>query len=149
VGALNPLACFTIVNGDALGAIGTSKVDCHPQRFNHTAPCVVKRAEIADGIGPDRHSPHGSSGLWKNLKKKTAGLRAQRLEGVRREARNFNPKHVSDLGGELSVSERDPVSPKCSNRVVTQKRTRFLATALSTLLHGFDAVLSATLLTRC
>jgi hypothetical protein len=31
VGALNPFACFTIVNGDALGAPRTNKVDSHPQ----------------------------------------------------------------------------------------------------------------------
>jgi hypothetical protein len=35
--------------------------------------------------GLDRKQP-GSSGLWKNLKKRTTGLPAQRLKGVRREA---------------------------------------------------------------
>src|SRR5262249_27988093 len=89
VGAFNLFACFALVNGDDLGAVGTSKVDCHPgagnldlfiavravyehsrasfldrktlitagaaktnihtdlsvaSRFNHTAPCAVKRA---------------------------------------------------------------------------------------------------------
>ena len=50
VGALNPFACFTIVNGDALGAPRTNKGDSHPQRFNHKAPSVVKRAKQIEAL---------------------------------------------------------------------------------------------------
>src|SRR6266550_6985258 len=52
-GALNPFACFTIVNGDALGAPRTNKGDSHPQRFNHKAPSVVSAHDslMASAIG--------------------------------------------------------------------------------------------------
>ena len=38
-------------------------------RFNHTTPCAVKRAGIADRIGLNRHSPT-AAGCGRNLKKK-------------------------------------------------------------------------------
>jgi hypothetical protein len=46
--------------------------------LNHTAPCAVKRAGIADESGLDRHSPTARQqrALEGILKKRTAGLRA-------------------------------------------------------------------------
>ena len=39
VRAFDPFACFTVVNGDSLGAPRTIKVDCHPQY-----PITLRRA---------------------------------------------------------------------------------------------------------
>ena len=64
VGAINPCACFTLVDGDALGAPRTIKLDSHAQylitkcresqsatsRFNELARVLMRRDHVASVI---------------------------------------------------------------------------------------------------
>jgi hypothetical protein len=70
VGALNPFACFTLVNGNALSAPRTNKLDSHAQylitkcresqsttsRFNELARVLMRRDHVASVIVNANHS---------------------------------------------------------------------------------------------
>ncbi len=70
VGTLNPFACFTLVNGNALSAIGTIKLDSHAQylitkcresqsatsRFNELARVLMCCDHVASVIVNANHS---------------------------------------------------------------------------------------------
>jgi len=79
-------------------------------RFNHTAPCAVKRAGVADGIGAGSSQPTGAAAVEKAEEKNRRTPRAVRIKESG--GNNPIPPQVSGLGGELSVSRRDPVRPR-------------------------------------